>query len=56
MLIKASRKWKGESCIPKNVCKVIHWSKHDPLNESELFDAWFPETKNRKQDNILKLL
>ena len=41
VLIQAFKKWKGESYIPKNVHKAIRWSKHDPLNESEIFDAWF---------------
>src|ERR1700678_211742 len=54
VLIKAFRKWKGESFIPKNVHKAIHWSKHDPLNESEIFDDWIIKTKNNKQDSTLK--
>ena len=53
-MIKAFRKWKGESFIPKNVHKAIHWSKHDPLNESEIFDDWIIKTKNNKQDSTLK--
>ena len=36
VLIKAFRKWKGESYIPKNVHKAISWSKYNPLNESEI--------------------
>jgi hypothetical protein len=55
VLIKAFRKWKGENYIPKNVHKAIRWSKHDPLNESEIFDAWFIKTKdNNKQDSTPK--
>ena len=54
ILIKSFRKWKGENYVPKNVHKAIRWSKHDPLNESEIFDTWFIKTKNDKQDNILK--
>ena len=54
VLIKAFRKWKGENYVPKNVHKAIRWSKHDPLNESEIFDAWIINTKDNKQDTILK--
>ena len=53
-MIKAFRKWKGENYIPKNIHKAICWSKHDPLNESEIFDAWFIKTKDNKQDNTPK--
>ena len=53
-LIKAFRKWKGENYIPKNVHKAIRWSKHDPLNETEIFDACFIKIKNNKQDTTLK--
>ena len=53
-MIKAFRKWKGVSYIPKNVHKAIHWSKYDPLNESEIFDDWIIKTKNNKQDSTLK--
>ena len=54
VLIKSFRQWKGENYVPKNVPKAIRWSKHDPLNESEIFDAWFIKTKNNKQDNTSK--
>ena len=54
VLIKAFRQWKGESYIPKNVHKAICWSKHDPLNDSEIFDAWFIKTKDKKQDSTSK--
>jgi hypothetical protein len=54
VLIKAFRKWKGENYIPKNVHRAIRWSKHDPLNESEIFDAWFIKTKDNKQDSTPK--
>ena len=53
-MIKSFRKWKGENYVPKNVHKAIRWSKHDPLNESEIFDAWFIKTKNIKQENTPK--
>ena len=53
MLIKAFRKWKGKNYIPKNVHKAICWSKHDPLNESEIFDDWIIKTKNTKQNSTL---
>jgi hypothetical protein len=49
VLINAFRKWKGENYIPKNVHKAIRWSKHDPLNESEIFDTWFIKTEDNKQ-------
>ena len=54
VLIKAFRKWRGESYIPKNVHKAIRWSKRDPLNESEIFDAWSIKTKDNKQESALK--
>ena len=54
VLIKSFRQWKGENYVPKNVPKAIRWSKHDPLNESEIFDAWFMKTKDNKQDSTLK--
>jgi hypothetical protein len=54
VLIKAFRKWKGENYNPKNIHKAIRWSKHDPLNESEIFDAQFMKIKDNKQDNTLK--
>ena len=54
VLINAFRKWKGENYIPKNVHKAIRWSKHDPLNKSEIYDTWFIKTKDNKQDNTPK--
>ena len=54
VLIKAFRQWKGESYIPKNVHKAICWSKHNPWNESEIFEAWFVKTKDNKQDSTSK--
>jgi hypothetical protein len=49
ILIKAFRKWKGEKYIPKNVHKAIRWSKHDPLNESEIYDyTWKDKNKTSK--------
>ena len=54
ILIKAFRKWKSENYIPKNAHKAICWSKHDPLNESEIFDDWIIKTKNKKQNSTIE--
>ena len=53
-MIKAFRKWKGENYIPKNAHKAICWSKHDLLDESEIFDDWIIKTKNKKRNSTIE--